>query len=185
MTNGSLTTFEWDFIGSTTASFPPLFADVDAAATWFGGLGGAALERGLEVQLCLPFPADLLMALDLPAVTNARASGDYCFSTANHTTDPNLRDLGGSALLYDALGVAPSKDVFWTSSPQPTTRCGYNQNYSSQSHTALDTLAAVYSTGPVGFGDAQGFSNVTLLLSTCTSKRAGLVSSRDLVRTHM
>ena len=140
MTGGALKTMEWDFVGANTQHFAPLYADTDAANAWFAGLGGAAAERGIEVQLCLAYPADLLMALDLPAVTNARASGDYCFSSTDHLKDPNLAPLGGSALLFDAIGVAPSKDVFWSATPQPPTRCGYTPGYSNQSHVTLDVI---------------------------------------------
>ena len=51
----------------------------------------------------------------LPPLLQARASGDY------DNIVGNVAGLGGSSLLMGALGVAPSKDTLWTSSPQPPT----------------------------------------------------------------
>ena len=62
-----------------------------------------------------------------------------------------------------ALGLAPSKDNFW-STPQPGGRYGNH----TEPFNALQATIAALSTGPVQPSDAVGHSNVELILSTCT-----------------
>ena len=48
----------------------------------------------------------VLQSVELPAITNARASGDY------HPGNDQWK-LGVSSLLAHAVGIAPSKDNYW------------------------------------------------------------------------
>ena len=54
-----------------------------------------------------------LQALSLPAVTNGRASGDY------QTPSGNLLGYGVNAPFFAAVGIAPSKDNWWSTPNQP------------------------------------------------------------------
>ena len=49
-------------------------------------------------------------AIALPAVTNGRASGDYVQPTGN------LLGYGRAAPFFSAVGIAPSKDNWWSTS---------------------------------------------------------------------
>ena len=40
-------------------------------------MNDAAFERNVSIQYCLPSATDMLVSLSLPAVVQARASGDY------------------------------------------------------------------------------------------------------------
>lgn len=116
-------------------------------------------------------PAAFLHALSLPSVTNGRASGDY------QTPTSNLYSYGTSAPFFAAVDIAPSKDNFWTTPNQPRPRdltpsggpppCdGGSRNVTDN---FLHALVATLSTGPVGFSDALGYTNASLVRSTCAA----------------
>ena len=90
------------------------------------------------------------------AVTNARASGDYHPGAGNW-------DIAVSSLLYWAIGIAPSKDDYWTTEVQ--TGNPYSDN-PTEPNWQLQALVVGLSTGPNGPSDKVGASNATLILST-------------------
>ena len=47
---------------------------------WLEGMATGAASSNRTVQFCMPYPNDLLSASRLPAVSNARATGDYFHS---------------------------------------------------------------------------------------------------------
>ena len=53
------------------------------AQLWYSGMADAAAARNVTVQYCLGDPSDLLVSLTFPAVSNARASFDYCDTARN------------------------------------------------------------------------------------------------------
>ena len=82
---------------------------------------------------------------------------------------------GTSAPFFAAAGIAPSKDNWWSTPDQPKPRTlaggptpcdGGNRNVTNN---FLHALVATLSTGPVGFSDALGYTNATLVRSTCAS----------------
>ena len=79
-------------------------------------------------------------------VTNARASGDYHPGASNYL-------IGESSLFYWAVGVAPSKDDWWTSEKQPGNP--YSDN-PSEPNWQLQALVVGLSTGPNGPSDGIG-----------------------------
>jgi len=95
--------YEIDFLDSNFQGSASMFEDVHAADIWYEGMARAALERGIAIQYCLPSASDMMISLTLPAVVQARASGDYVNKVDNPFT------LGGSSLLMGALSIAPSK----------------------------------------------------------------------------
>lgn len=72
---------------------------------WLEGMATGAARSNRTVQYCMPYPNDVLAASAHPAVTNARATGDYF-----HATDQWA--VGGTALFYWAIGVLPFKVCF-------------------------------------------------------------------------
>jgi hypothetical protein len=87
-------------------------AGLDAYARWLvDGVGAAAETTGVYLQLCMAQPYDLLLALHAPRVTQVRASQDYAACRG--------WDIGAASLLMWSLGIAPSKDVFWSTARQP------------------------------------------------------------------
>ena len=53
------------------------------SAKWLSGMANAAARLNMTVQYCMAHPASFLHALQLPAVTNGRASGDYQTPSGN------------------------------------------------------------------------------------------------------
>lgn len=62
-------------------------------------MNDAALSNNMSVQYCMGLAHEMLMALKLPAVTNARASED------NFPTNENRWQIGYTGLLYGAVAL--------------------------------------------------------------------------------
>ena len=173
-----MASFEPDFMQQNFACVKEFVSNVSASPAWLRGMGTAALKLNLPVQFCMATPTDLLEAVSLPAVTNFRASNDFFYGTS--------WDLGLSSLLIWALGSKPSKDTFWTSDnggPQAAAAAGGCPGSGCpadhcDSGYELHTLLAVMATGPVGFSDALGQTNVTRILQTCTQNGTLLQPSK-------
>ena len=164
MTNGRFSTYEIDFLDANFAGCADCFLDVDAADLWYVGMAKAAGERNVTIQYCLPSATDMLESLSLPAVVQARASGDYARPEGNKQPWGNVVTLGGASLLMGATKMAPSKDTLWTASPQPNTSSDRtNSGYHTQPHVELDSILAVLSLGPVGISDALGLTDAGLI----------------------
>lgn len=150
---------------------PDLQTNLTAAHTWLHAMGDAASELSLTVQYCLVVPHTILASASIPAVTNIRASGDYhpgdYHDSVNHW---NTWDTALTSLLLGALGVQPSKDTFWSTENQPGNPYNTSPSGDTEPNWFLHTLAATLTTGPVGLGDGIGFTNASLIMSTC---RAG------------
>ena len=79
-----------------------------------------------------------------------------------------------TSLLSDALGIAPYKDTFWSTSEQPG---------SSYKPTPMEPLPereivlATLSTGPVGPSDGINFTNVERIMKCC--RQDGLILKPD------
>ena len=159
-TNGRMKAYEIDFLDSNFQGSASMFESVHSADQWYGGMARAALERGIAIQYCLPSATDMLQALALPAVVQARASNDYVNKIDNPFT------LGGASLLMGAVRIAPSKDTLWTASPQPGTMSDTEHNglsYTTQPHVALDAVLATLSLGPVGISDGLAQADAGLI----------------------
>jgi hypothetical protein len=146
--------YEVDFLEKFVYETPGFAESPRGAAVWLDGLAAAAAASNISVQICTATAFDAMQALLYPAVTNVRASPDYR-DYPNHY-------VGHGFLIAWALGLAPSKDVFWTTANQPThddyPTCAKGRN---RSNAELDVVLAAFSTGPVGIGDAVGYTNVT------------------------
>ena len=160
-THWGMTSFEPDFLKQNFECIPEFLENATAQHTWFNGMAAAADSLGLAMQWCMATPSDLLLALDYPSVTNLRVTTDYYYGES--------WDVGAGSLLLWSLGAAPSKDTFWTSNQSdiavglggcPATGCPADH---SEAGAELHALLALFSTGPVGFSDALGRSNATLL----------------------
>ena len=153
-------------------------ASATAQHTWFNGMAAAADSLGLSLQWCMATPSDLLLALDYPSVTNLRVTTDYYYGDS--------WDLGAGSLLLWSLGAAPSKDTFWTSNQSdvaielggcPASGCPADH---SDAGAELHTLLALFTTGPVGFSDAAGRTNATLLQRIAVADGTLISPSRPL-----
>jgi hypothetical protein len=84
-----------------------------------------------------------------------------------------LCSAGPGFLISWALGLRPSKDVLWTTEVQPTKTsgagCGGGFQYAQHYTAELDLVLALFSTGPVGIGDALNFTNATRARATASA----------------
>lgn len=136
--------------------------NVDLGKTWLHQMGKAASLNGLTVQYCMPYVRHLLQSVEIASVTQARASDDYVVYP--HEGTPNWR-IGGQSLLIEALGLAPSKDGFWSTHRQAKNPYGENR---FEPNPSLQALVTTLSTGPVAIGDGIGYSDAKLIMRSCT-----------------
>ena len=128
----------------------------------------ATLSSLLCRRYCLSYPRHLLQSIEVPAVVQARSSRDY---EPGNTGWDNWRVAESSLLLW-ALGLAPHKDTWWSTSVQPG-----NVYNNSEPDPALQAVIATLSTGPVMPGDAVGSINATLIRRSI--RQDGLVMKPD------
>jgi hypothetical protein len=150
-----LTVYEQDWLYNELEGVTVALQNVTVAKRWLTQMATAAEEHGIFIQYCMPWSRHLLSSLQFPAVTQARASDDYQPGNAQW-------QIGYTSMLYRALGLAPFKDNFWTTQWQEGNPYGLNEP-----HTALESIVASLSTGPVTIGDALGKSNRALILKSC------------------
>ncbi|XP_050393125.2 uncharacterized protein LOC126811499 [Patella vulgata] len=127
------------------------------ATTWMDAMAKSAENNDVTIQYCMAQSRQALQSLKYTAVTQARVSDDY------HLQHDQWK-IGISSLFAHAVGVAPSKDTFWTTTNQPG-----NPFNTTEQYPALQTLVAVLSTGPVGPSDKIGYTNKDLLMKCCNS----------------
>ncbi|BFZ04181.1 hypothetical protein BsWGS_07220 [Bradybaena similaris] len=155
---GDFILYEQDWLDVETDNNAILKSDLTAGQRWLQQMGDGASKFGpIYIQYCMSYGRHILQALEIPAVTQARVSGDY--HPGNHQWS-----IGITSILVDALNLAPFKDTFYTSERQPGDP--YN---GTEPNTRLQALISTLSTGPVGPGDGIGYINKTLLMRCCDS----------------
>jgi hypothetical protein len=131
-------------------------SNVTAASDWLKAMADAASELAITIQYCMPLARHMLESTLHAAVTNARASGDY------HPGASNFQ-VGLSSLFYWAIGIAPSKDDWWSTEVQPGNPYG---DKPTEPNWQLQALVVGLSTGPNGPSDGIGYTNASLVFST-------------------
>lgn len=139
----------WDFIAT-----PAFVSEPGALTAWEGlarGMDTAAQEKNISLQYCMAQPNQLMQTLELPAVTNARASDD------NTPQNRHRWAIGYTALFFNELRVLPFMDNVWTRANQS---CGGSaghcySNNRTDAGVALDLAVSALSSGPVGIGDRK------------------------------
>ena len=147
----------WNIFGQASRQVTPLLESVSLGRTWLLQMGQAASQNGITVQYCMPHMRHILQSLEVSAVTQVRASGDYLLNTEQWR-------IGGQSILLNALGLLPSKDGYWSVSKQEG-----NPYVVRITEPATRRQAAVLSlsAGPVAVGDGIGFSDAELILRSC------------------
>ena len=81
-------------------------------------MGRGAVKAGVKIQYCMSYSRHAIASASIPAENQIRASDDYATGVKRGDADPNNANLylGTSSILSAALGLAPSKDVFWSNS---------------------------------------------------------------------
>jgi len=154
-----LIVYEQDWLDRQTYNFTPLVTDIHLGHQWLTSMGEAAEKVGMNLQYCMSLPRHMLTSLEVPRVTHARASTDYAFHLESQTA-PQWA-IGISSMFVEALGVAPFKDVLWSTENQP------DAPYKNSPREVLperEIAIATLSTGPVGPGDAINYTNVERIM---------------------
>lgn len=161
-----LITYEQDWLYTQIMGMNATLADPNLSRNWLMQMGQAATDAGLTIQYCMPYPRHALQSLELSAVNQIRASDDY-------HPDNSQWHIGISSILAYALGLAPSKDNFWTTTVQPGNPYNLQEDYPE-----LESAIATYSLGPVGPSDKIGYANRDLIMKSCTADGTLLQPSR-------
>ena len=171
--------YETDFLSDHLLPTPALQNNTVGLNALLAGMAEAGAKVGLPMQWCMPTAGTVLVAVNKPAVTNARASVDFAEElplNSNSTSKwtPNYM-IGAAGLLFWAVGLPPSKDGLWTTAHQPGSIYGHdNLNFE------LDMALAVLSTGPVGIMDGAGMTNASLARRACRQDGTLLKPSKPL-----
>ena len=141
-----MVTYEQDWMDAQHDRFPPLLRSATLGRQWLTQMGDAAGKQGVSLQYCMAYCRHVMQSLESLAVTQVRASGDY--RAGNDLWAP----LGVTSLFAYALGLAPSKDTFWTTARQPGSRWG---DRTAESAPALQAAVATLSRAPACRGAVQ------------------------------
>jgi hypothetical protein len=147
--------YEQDWMVSQLRHFTHLRSQVGKAEEWLRNMAESAKKYGITIQYCMEIPTMLMFAINHPQVTHVRSSNDY------NARWPHAYDIPfftQSAMLADALGLRPFKDVF------KSTRRG---RINGERCPELECLISALSTGPVTPGDRIGYMNKQLLDAAC------------------
>jgi hypothetical protein len=153
-------------------TFLPTRTNIDIGEQWLKSMGAAADQVGINIQYCMSLPRHILQALEIPRVTHARASDDYAVNLRNPTK--SQWNIGISSMLADAVGLAPFKDVLWSTSVQPGSPYGSN---ATEQVPDRAILISTLSTGPVAPGDGINFTNIERIMKCC--RQDGLILKPD------
>ncbi len=150
--------YEQDWLNVAYERVKALETDVLLSERYLSQMNQAALACGINIMYCMPLPSHYLISTMNSAVTQIRASTDYCPGT-------DQWKMGENAMLCWALGLAPFKDVFWSTEVQEGST--YNNGKVTEPNFELQALVSALSRGAVGPGDKIGHMNRELLLKTC------------------
>ena len=157
---GVMVAAEADFLNWHQLTIPELFSTLDGGQEYLAGFAAAALSHGISHQMCMALPSQIMSTLQMPAVTNARASPD------NTPTNENRWKIGYTSLLMWPLDVQPFFDNVWTEAVEPAEPYGpgvYRHN------VELQFILSVLTAGPVGIADEVGRTNGTRTLQSCSA----------------
>jgi hypothetical protein len=157
--------YEQDWMKNQIAAFSYLRTDIGAGHRWLKNMADAAQNNGITIQYCMATPSMWMESVSFPAVTNARASGDYMPRWPHVYDVPFLLQ---ASMLAQALGLAPFKDVF------QSTRKG---RINGERCPVLQALVSALSTGPVAPGDEIGWVNKAIC--DAVARKDGLLYKPD------
>eukprot|EP00466_Bigelowiella_natans_P009571 jgi/Bigna1/143959/aug1.83_g18667 len=125
-----------------------------SARTWLLQMGRSAHKIGVYIQYCMESSRFVLQSVEIPQVSQARASEDY-------KPGSDQWRIGITSIFGDALALAPLKDNFWSNSSEIG-------RYGTQVEEYPDLQAAVstLSTASVLPSDSMFSPNVSLILKS-------------------
>lgn len=107
-TEAGMKMFEQDYLCATQATTA---SDLTTGERWFAGMDAAVRKAGIDLQLCMMYPAHALASTTMLSATNGRGTEDHADRSVS-----NGLPLGWSSLVLFSLGLWPSRDNVWTNS---------------------------------------------------------------------
>lgn len=153
--------YEQDWMKTQYDDTDALQTNITMGDLWLAGMAAGANSSNITVQYCMPYPNDLLSGAAHPAVTNARATGDYLHS--DYLIHGNQWAVGSTALFYWALGILPFKDGFYSS----THLQKGGQTEGPEKHPDREAIMATLSCAMVAPMDGINLLNASRVMSTC------------------
>ncbi|CAF1132035.1 unnamed protein product, partial [Didymodactylos carnosus] len=172
-TKWGLVMYEQDWMNHQTIDFNYLRVDARLGRQWLMSMGKAADEQNLNIQYCMSLSRHALQSVEIPRVTQARVSDDYYVHLVDHR--PQWK-IGITSMFAHALGIAPYKDVFWSTSEQPQNP----YKNASEPNPDLQILISTLSMGPVTPGDRIGYFDVDRIMKCCNEDGLILKPNRPL-----
>lgn len=153
-----LITYEQDWLDYEILNMYYMLESATAGSEWLKQFGRAAALEEITIQYCMAYSRHVLQSVEIPAVTQTRASEDY------HESATVQWSIGVTSMLAYAIGIAPSKDTYWSTQYQPGNPYGSIRN---EPYNRLQAAVSTFSTGPVAPSDAIGLSDAALILRSC------------------
>ena len=154
--------YEQDWLDTEYDNVAYLNKNASAARTWLLQMGTAAARNDLTIQYCMSHCRHIMQSVEIPAVTNARASGDY------HPGGDQWAPLGTTGIFAWAVAIAPTKDNYWSTDRQ--TGSSYKDYATvSEPYNRLQAAVSTLSKGPVAPSDKINASDPQLILKSCKS----------------
>jgi len=167
-----LAMYEQDWMCTEYDDVEVLQTNISMGDLWLRGMADGAAGSGRTVQYCMPYANQVLSAAAYPAVTNARATGDYF-----HAKDQWA--VGGTSLFYWAIGIIPFKDGFYSSTHKQTG----GQTVGPETSPDREALMATLSCAMVGPMDGLGLLNSSRVMSSCRKDGTILKPDRPISTT--
>lgn len=159
-----LRVYEQDWMNFQHERLPVLTRSATAARRWLVEMGAAAADANVSIQFCMAYVRHVLQSVESVAVSQARGSGDY------RAGNDQWRPLGLTSLLLYAVGLAVSKDNFWSTRVQRGSKWG---DGTVEPFSALQAAVATLSRGPVLVSDKIGHTDRDLVMRC--SRKDGLL----------
>ena len=154
--------YEQDWLDTEYDNVVHLNTNASAARTWLMQMGLGAQRNDLTIQYCMSHCRHIMQSVEIPAVTNARASGDY------HAGSDQWRPLGGTGIFGWAVAIAPTKDNYWSTDVQTGSAYGDHATI-KEPYNRLQAVVSTLSKGPVAPSDKIGRSDAKLIMRSCAA----------------
>ena len=100
---------------TTRASLNATRQQLGLARTWLLQMGRGARRAGVTVQYCMTYARMLLQSVEVPTVSQFRASDDYGAGNDAQCGFPYcVYYVGTTSILAHAMQLGPSKDNYWS-----------------------------------------------------------------------
>ena len=170
-----LRVYQQDWLYNEFETVTALTRQVDLARQWLLQMGQGAADAGVSIMYCMPSPRHVLQSIEIPNVRQVRASDDYIpGNEAWHNWMVHL-----TSLLEWSLGLAPSKDDFWTTEYQP----GSIYRGGHEPDPQLQSLVATLATGQVTPSDGIGYFSSEVIMRSVRAD--GLILKPDRPALHL